>query len=67
MANRKTETSTEVKSRWINANYKRYGVSLRYDVDAELIEYLEKHRGDDSKGTTEIFRKALTKYIQEGE
>ena len=59
--------STEVKMRWMKANYKRYGVSLRYDTDAELIEYLEKHRDGDSKGTTEILRKALTKYIQEGD
>lgn len=48
----------------MTANYKRYGVSLRYDIDSELIEYLEAHRAVDSKGTTEIFRKALKKYIK---
>lgn len=63
IAKRKTETSSEVKSRWINANYKRYGVSLRYDTDGDLIEFLESHR-DDGKGTTEIFRKALKSYIK---
>lgn len=60
---RKTTTSSEVKSRWINANYKRYGVSLRYDTDGDLIEYLDAHKGDDGKGTTQIIRQALIDHI----
>lgn len=63
---RKTTTSNEVKARWISANYKRYGVSLRYDTDGELIEYLEANKGEDGKGTTRIFREALTEYIKTG-
>lgn len=62
----KTKTSTEVKQRWINANYKRYGVSLRYDTDGELIDYLEAHKDLDGKGITGLFRKALTHYIKSG-
>ena len=64
IANRKTVTSSEVKTRWINANYKRYGVSLRIDADADIIEYLERHKDTEGKGTTEIFRAALNEYIQ---
>ncbi len=64
---RKTTTSNEVKSRWINANYKRYGVSLRYDTDSDLIEYLDRHKGDDGKGTTQIIRQALIEYIKNGD
>lgn len=66
IAKRKTTTSTEVKQRWINANYKRYGVSLRLDDDRELIDYLEAHKDDEGKGITEIFRTALTEYIKSG-
>ena len=67
IAQRKTTTSSEVKQRWISSNYKRYGISLRYDTDKKLIDYLEAHRNEDSKGTTDIIRDALTKYINEGE
>lgn len=52
------KTSTEVKSRWINANYARYNVNLRKDTDSELIAYIErrKHNGEQ---TTDIFREAV--------
>ena len=55
---RKTVTSTEVKQRWENANYNRYAVRLRKDVDRDIILYIEnrKEHGDQ---TTEIFREAL--------
>lgn len=67
IATRKTTTSSEVKARWINANYKRYGVSLRYDTDQHLIDYLERHKSDEGKGTTQIFRDALDLYIKNGD
>ena len=65
MATRKTVTSSEVKARWINANYKRYGVSLRLDTNSEMIEYLKRHKDTESKGTTEILRDAFKLYTQE--
>lgn len=59
------KTSSEVKSRWLKANYARYTVSLRKDTDSELISYIErrKHNGEQ---TTEIIREALTKLKDEG-
>lgn len=64
---RKTKTSSEVKTRWINANYKRYGVSLRYDTDGDLIEYLDRQKDSDGKGVTTVIRDALRKYIDNGD
>lgn len=59
------KTSTEVKSRWIKANYACYHVSLRKDTDSELIAYIErrKHNGEQ---TTEIFREAVQHLKNEG-
>lgn len=62
----KSKTSSTVKMRWMKANYKRYGVSLRYDKDGDIIEYLEKHKDIDGKGTTDIIRNALKQYINSG-
>lgn len=64
---RKTQTSSEVKNRWINANYKRYGVSLRYDTDGDLIEYLDQKKDSDGKGVTTVIRDALRRYIDNGD
>ena len=50
-------TSTEVKQRWIDKTYKRLMVSLRYDEDADLIQFIEKNKG--KYGTTEIFRAGI--------
>lgn len=58
---RKTTTSSEVKARWIAKNYQRYTLSLRYDEDKQLIDYIEAHKAD---GTTELFRKALKFYAE---
>lgn len=63
---RKTETSSEVKKRWMDENYKRYGVSFRYDTDSELIQYIESHKQEYDKGVTDVFRQALTNYIKTG-
>ncbi len=49
------------------ANYKRYGVSFRYDTDGDLIDYLEAHKDDEGKGVTGIFRDALSQYIKSGD
>lgn len=61
---RKTTTSTEVKSRWMKANYKRYQVQLRVDDDAELIEFIDQNKG--RYGTTELFRMGIEKLKLEG-
>lgn len=63
---RKTETSSEVKKRWMDENYKRYGVSFRYDTDKVLIDYIESHKQEYDKGVTEVFRQALTDYMNNG-
>ena len=61
---RKTETSSEVKKRWMDKAYKRYQISLRYDSDSELIDFVEKHK--EKYGTTNIFRDALEMYVKAG-
>lgn len=62
IANRKTTTSTEVKSRWMRENYKTYRVNLRYDTDQEIINYMEQRK--DLEGVTPIIREALENYIK---
>ena len=57
-------TSTEVKNRWIKANYRQYTVSLRYDTDQEIIAYIEANK--ERFGTTEIFRAAMEALIKNG-
>ena len=66
MAKRKTTTSTEVKYRWIKANYKQYMVSFRYDCDKKLIEFVEalKKQG---RGTSEIFKEAVETLMEKEE
>ena len=62
---RKTTTSSEVKTRWIKENYKIYRVSLRYDTDKELIDFIEQAKQkNDGFGVTDIFREALNEYMQ---
>ena len=56
-------TSTEVKSRWESANYKKYMVRLRVEDDKELIDFIEANK--DSKGTSAIFKEALEKLVKE--
>ena len=60
MAKRKTTTSAEIKTRWNAKTYKAYGIHLRKEEDAELIEYIEQRKAD-GDGTTEIFREAISK------
>ncbi len=57
-------TSSEVKKRWMDANYKRYQVNLRYDTDKEIIDYIEANK--ERFGTTEIFRAAMEMLIKNG-
>ncbi len=58
------KTSTEAKSRWMKANYKRYQVQLRIEDDKELIEFIEAHK--ETVGTTELFRRAIERIKEEG-
>ena len=60
---RKTFTSYEVKKRYDVKTYKRYNVALRMDEDADLIQYIDQHKG--SEGTTEIFRAGLMLLMKE--
>ena len=54
---RKTTTSSEVKMRWMAENYKSYKVSLRYDSDQELIDFVERFKAkNDGMGVSDIFR-----------
>ena len=64
MAKRKTHTSTEVKYRWIKANYKQYTVSFRYDTDRPLIDFVEDQK-DKGLGTSEIFKEAVESLMKE--
>lgn len=61
---RKTTTSSEVKIRWMKANYKRYQVQLRIEDDADLIDFVNQYK--DAVGTTELFRRGLEKLKSEG-
>ncbi len=58
------KTSSEAKNAWKQRNYKGYLVNLRYDIDQDLIEYVEKHK--DQAGVTGIFREALEAYLKKG-
>lgn len=60
---RKTTTSSEVKYRWIKANYKQYQVNFRYDTDKELIDYIEK-RKEHGDSNIDIFREAVEALIE---
>ena len=46
--------------RWDAANLKKYGVSFHRTNDAEIIEFIEKHK---AIGTTELFRRAIEKLM----
>ena len=57
MAARKTHTSSEVKMRWMAENYKSYKVSLRYDTDQDMIDFVERFKAkNDGMGVSDIFR-----------
>ena len=58
------KTSSKVKMRWMKDNYKRYQVQFRIDDDADLIAFIEQHKG--KRGTTELFRAAIEKLENEG-
>ena len=62
--NNVSHTSSEVKKRWMDANYKSYRDNLRYDNDQDLIDYIEQFK--EHFGTTEIFRVALQFLIDRG-
>lgn len=58
------KTSSESKTRWMKANYKRYQVQLRVDDDADLIAFIDQNKT--KHGTTELFRMAIEKLKNEG-
>ena len=61
----KTHTSSEVKKRWMDKAYRKYTISLRYDTDQHIIDFVERNK--EKYGTTNIFREALDRYIKSGE
>ena len=50
--------------RWMAKTYKRYQVQLRQDEDADLIEFIDRHK--EQIGTTELFRRGIEKLKSEG-
>lgn len=60
----KTHTSNEVKKRWMDKAYRKYTVSLRYDTDQHIIDFVENNK--EKYGTTNIFRDALAMYVDAG-
>lgn len=60
----KTHTSSEVKKRWMDKAYRKYTVSLRYDTDQHIIDFIEENK--EKYGTTNIFRDALEMYVDSG-
>jgi len=55
-------TSSDVKMRYNSKAYKKVGVTFRKDTDADLIKFVETHKG--KIGTTQLFREALEHYIK---
>lgn len=61
-ANAMGKTSYEVRKRWKDKAYCSYQVNLRYDIDKDLIDFIEHNKG--TMGTTQIFREALEMYVE---
>ena len=64
MAQKKSYTTEAQKVAWKKKTYHQYLVNLRYDIDQDLIDYIEANK--DARGKTEIFRAALRAYIKAG-
>lgn len=62
MEKKKNYTSNEVKNRWLKKAYSRYLVSLRYDTDKDIIDYIEQEKK--TQGVTEIFRKVFHEFLE---
>lgn len=56
-------TSSEVKMRYNDKAYKKVGISLRNDKDADIIAFIDANK--EKIGTTQLFREALELYIKE--
>jgi hypothetical protein len=59
---RPSYTTSEQRSEWMKRNYKKYVVSLRYDTDQDLNDFIEANK--DRIGTTQIIREALQMYVK---
>ena len=60
--NAMSQPSTEVKVRWMQKAYRKYVISLRYDRDQAIIDFIEANK--EKYGTTNIIRDALEMYIE---
>jgi hypothetical protein len=59
---RKTTTSSEVKMRYNAKTYKHYGIDLRYDDDADIINAIEALKADGlstKQAVAQLIRKSL--------
>lgn len=59
---RKTTTSSAVKMRYNAKTYKHYGIDLRYDEDADIIEAVEQLKSDGmstKQAIAQLIRKSL--------
>lgn len=54
-------TSSDVKQRYNEKTYKKIGVTLRKNTDADIVEFVEANKT--RIGTTQLFREALEYYI----
>ena len=63
-AKRPSYTTPEQKAEWQKRNYHKYVISLRYDTDQELIDFIEEQKDAEGRGTTGVIREALKAYIK---
>ena len=56
---RRTRTSTAVKNKYNNSHYKRFLINMRYDSDADIINFLEN-----SASPSEVVRQGVRMFMK---
>lgn len=59
---KKQSTSYDVIRRWRDKNYKQITIQLRYDTDADILDFIEEHKAE--HGVTPLFRDAMKQMIE---
>lgn len=59
---KKQSTSYDVIRRWRDKNYKQITIQLRYDTDADILDFIEEHKAE--YGVTPFFRDAMKQMIK---
>lgn len=59
---KKQSTSYDVIRRWRDKNYKQITIQLRYDTDADILDFIEEHKAE--YGVTPLFRDAMKQMIK---